>query len=315
MGSDKAIDDRADQTACHSSAGPRVGRDLTDRRLCYLLPMRRLSLVILLFAVLITPGSAAGQVSPTHPGYRVGPGDVLRVEAYNHDEVSGEFSVEVEGEISFPLLGRVEVAGSTTSEVAGLLEELLEKDYYVDVQLQVEVVEYRSQPVTVLGEVARPGTYYLEGATSLHKILAEAGGLNQSAGQLVELRRMREVDGVEQPYVRTYGTTSLFNGEEGRDVILQQGDVITVSAKQQFFITGEVAKPGQYDLTPGMTLMQAVSHAGGQGKFASQTVEVHRGGEKEKEILTFDMAHIRKGKTPDPVIEAGDVLIIRRRFF
>jgi len=269
----------------------------------------------MLVALLLTSATVAGEETQTHPGYRVGPGDVLRVEAYNHDEVSGEFSVEVEGEISFPLLGRVDVAGSTTSEIAGLLENLLEKDYYVDVQLQVEVVEYRSQPVTVLGEVARPGTYYLEGETSLHKILAEAGGLSPSAGQFVELRRMREVDGVEQPFVRTYGTTALFNGEEGRDVILQQGDVVTVSEKQRFFITGEVSKPGQYDLTPGMTLMQAVSHAGGQGKFASQTVEVHRGGEKEKEILTYDMGHIRKGKTPDPLIEPGDVLIIRRRFF
>jgi len=277
--------------------------------------MMRPRFVVLLFAILMAPVSVMAEEPPTHPGYRVGPGDVLRVEAYNHDEVSGEFLVEVEGEISFPLLGRVDVAGSTTSEVAGILETLLEKDYYVDVQLQVEVVEYRSKPVTVLGEVARPGTYYLEGETSLHEILAEAGGLSPSAGQLVELRRMREVDGVEQPFVRTYSATSLFNGEVGRDVLLQQGDVITVSAKERFFITGEVAKPGQYDLTPGMTLMQAVSHAGGLGKFASQTVEVHRGGEKEKDILTFDMAHIRKGKTADPKIQAGDVLIVRRRFF
>lgn len=276
--------------------------------------MRVACLICLVVTIVAAPVSAQDEtVAPS--GYRVGAGDVLRVEAYNHDEVSGEFAVEVEGEITFPMLGRVEVAGSTTSEIAGRLEALLEKDYYVDVQLQVEVEKYHSKPVTVLGEVARPGTYYLEGQTSLHKILAEAGGLSASAGQVVELRRLQEVDGVEKPIVRTFGTTSLFNGEEGREVILQPGDVITVSAKERFFITGEVAKPGQYDLTPGMTLMQAVSHAGGQGKFASQTVEVHRGGEIGKEILTFDLAHIRKGKTPDPTIEAGDVLIIRRRFF
>ena len=106
--------------------------------------------------------------------------------------------------------------------------------------LQVEVEKYHSKPVTVLGEVARPGTYYLEGQTSLHKILAEAGGLKTSAGQFVELRRLHDVDGVELPFVRTFGTSSLLKGEEGRDIILQQGDVISVSAKQQFFITGEV---------------------------------------------------------------------------
>jgi len=277
--------------------------------------MRLACLTLILVGVLIAPVAAQEEADGASSGYRVGAGDVLRVEAYNHDEISGNFAVEVKGEISFPMLGRVEVAGQTTSEIAHHLEALLEQDYYVDVQLQVEVEEYHSKPVTVLGEVARPGTYYLEGKTSLHKILAEAGGLKTSAGQFVELRRVQDVDGVEQPFVRTYGTASILKGETGRDIILRQGDVISVSAKEQFFITGEVAKPGQYDLTPGMTLMQAISHAGGQGKFASQTVEVHRGGDGEKEILTFDVSHIRKGKASDPVIKAGDVLIIRRRFF
>jgi polysaccharide biosynthesis/export protein len=277
--------------------------------------MRLACLVLVLVCGLVAPLAAQEEVAVASSGYRVGAGDVLRVEAYNHDEISGNFAVEVKGEISFPMLGRVAVAGQTTSEIADHLESLLEQDYYVDVQLQVEIEEYHSKPVTVLGEVARPGTYYLEGRTSLHKILAEAGGLKSSSGQFVELRRTREVDGVEEPFVRTYGTTSILKGEAGRDVILQQGDVISVSAKQQFFITGEVAKPGQYDLTPGMTLMQAISHAGGQGKFASQTIEVHRGGDGDKEIFTFDVSHIRKGKQADPVIKAGDVLIIRRRFF
>ena len=277
--------------------------------------MRLGCFVLVLVGSLVVPVAAQEEEPVASTGYRVGAGDVLRVEAYNHDEISGDFAVEVAGEISFPMLGRVEVAGQTTSEIANHLEALLEQDYYVDVQLQVEVEEYHSKPVTVLGEVARPGTYYLEGKTSLHKILAEAGGLKSSAGQFVELRRVQDVDGVEQPFVRTYGTVSILKGEAGRDIILQQGDVISVSAKEQFFITGEVAKPGQYDLTPGMTLMQAVSHAGGQGKFASQTVEVHRAGDGDKEILTFDVSHIRKGKEPDPIIKAGDVLIIRRRFF
>jgi len=289
--------------------------EITGPGLCYLLPMRLACLLSLFVAILAAPAVAQVETQAASSGYRVGAGDVLRVEAYNHDEISGDFGVEVRGEISFPMLGRVDVAGLTTSEIADRLEELLERDYYVDVQLQVEVQKYHSQPVTVLGEVARPGTYYLEGQTSLHKILAEAGGLKTSAGQFVELRRLQDVDGVQEPYVRIFGTSSLLKGEVGRDIILQQGDVISVSAKEQFFITGEVAKPGKYDLTPGMTLMQAISHAGGQGKFASQTVEVHRGRDGDKEIFTFDVSHIRKGKTSDPVIEAGDVLIIRRRFF
>ena len=274
------------------------------------------ALIALLLVGIAAAPSAAQEAGPIETSaYRVGAGDVLTVEAYTHDEISGSFAVEAGGDISFPLLGRIRVEGRTTSEIADHLESLLEKDYYVDVQLQVEVEEYRSQPVTVLGEVSRPGTFYLEGQTSLHKILAEAGGIKTTAGAVIELRRLEGAEQVSEPVVRVFETQSVATGEVGRDVILKPGDVVSVSAKQRYFITGEIAKPGQYDLSTGMTLMQAISQAGGQGKFASQTVEVHRGGDGDKEILTFDLAHIRKGKASDPVIEAGDVLIIRRRFF
>ena len=274
------------------------------------------ALIALLLVGIPAAPSAAQEAGPIETSaYRVGAGDVLTVEAYTHDEISGSFAVEAGGDISFPLLGRIRVEGRTTSEIADHLESLLEKDYYVDVQLQVEVEEYRSQPVTVLGEVSRPGTFYLEGQTSLHKILAEAGGIKTTAGAVIELRRLEGAEQVSEPVVRVFETQSVATGEVGRDVILKPGDVVSVSAKQRYFITGEIAKPGQYDLSTGMTLMQAISQAGGQGKFASQTVEVHRGGDGDKEILTFDLAHIRKGKASDPVIEPGDVLIIRRRFF
>jgi polysaccharide export outer membrane protein len=273
----------------------------------------RLSLLL----VLLTPICAiAGENGVANTkAYVVGAGDVLRVEAYTHDEISGEFAVENGGEISFPLLGRVEAAGSTTAEIATRLEELLEKDYYVDVQLQVEVEKYRSKPVTVLGEVARPGTFYLEGETSLHKILAEAGGMKTTAGAIIEVRRLQLTDGAETPVVQVFQTNAVRSGEQGRAVLLQPGDVVSVSDKERYFITGEITKPGQYDLSPGMTLMQAISQAGGQGKFASQTVEIHRGGEVDKEIMTFDLGQIRKGKASDPFVHAGDVLIVRRRFF
>jgi protein involved in polysaccharide export with SLBB domain len=61
--------------------------------------------------------------------------------------------------------------------------------------------------------------------------------------------------------------------------------------------------------------MQALSQAGGPSKFASQTVELHRESGGAKEITKVDLAQIRKGKAADPHVEAGDVLIVRRRFF
>jgi len=267
-------------------------------------------------ACCVAPICATGQDAvPDDQGYQVGIGDIIDVETFSHDEISGEFTVQPSGVIVFPLLGAVPVAGKTPADVAALLESTLEKDYYVDVQLKVEMKLFASQPVTLLGEIQNPGTYYLEGRTSLTELLAKAGGLKASAGPTVELRRVTRVSDEGPPPPMVFETSKILSGEEGRDVFLQAGDVLSVAAKKLYFITGEVSRPGQYEITLGMTLMQAISQAGGVGKFASQSLEVHRLTNGEKEILRFDLAHIRKGRDPDPAIAAGDVIYVKRRFF
>ena len=169
--------------------------------------------------------------------------------------------------------------------------------------------------MTLLGEIQNPGTYYLEGRTSLTELLARAGGLKPSAGPTLELRRVTRVDGEGPPPPMVFATSEILSGEAGREVYLQAGDVVSVAQKKLYFISGEVAKPGQYEITLGMTLMQAVSQAGGVGKFASQSVEVHRTVDGRKDIVTYDLAQIRKGRVEDPSIRAGDVIYVKRRFF
>mgnify|MGYP001824309427 CR=1 FL=1 len=272
---------------------------------------------LLMVLFLCVAAVAAGQTAPALE-YRVGPGDVLEVEAFDEEEISGEFLVEPTGNITFPLLGPVPVAGKTAADVVATIEQLLERDFYVDVQLKVKVSVFASQPVTVLGEVEEPGTYYLEGRTSLTEMLARAGGLKSSAGAALELRRTARDDpesteGPPDPLVLS--TAQLVTGEIGRDVYLHPGDVIFVSPKKLFFITGEVARPGQYEISAGLTLMQAISQAGGVGKFASQSIEVHRFVDGQRQMLDFDLSQIRKGKVVDPEILASDVVYVKRRFF
>jgi polysaccharide export outer membrane protein len=276
---------------------------------------RGLSAVVILLWCLLPLAGAQEELASDSGAYRVGIGDVLDIEAFQEEEISGEFSVEASGAITFPLLGSVPVAGMTPAEVAIRLEELLEKDYYVDVQLKVEVKVFASQPVTLLGEVNSPGTYYLEGRTTLTEMLAKAGGLKSSAGPVLELRRTERGEGEGPPEPMIFDTAKLSTGEAGRDVILRAGDVLYVSPKKIYFITGEVARPGQYEISLGMTLLQAISQAGGVGKFASQLIEIHRDVNGEKEILSFDLSHIRKGRTADPPVMSNDVIFVKRRFF
>jgi len=276
------------------------------RMLLRALPIASICLPILTFA----QGAA-----PENGAYKLGVGDVIEVEAYQAEEISGRFTVNEAGAIAYPLVGAVAVAGKTPAEVGDLLESLLEKDYYVDVQIKVDVAVFASQPVTLLGEVQNPGTYYLEGRMTLTELLSKAGGLRPSAGPVLELRRTARGDGEGAPAPMDFPTAKLLTGEVGRDVFLHAGDVIFVSAKKIFFISGEVARPGQYEISLGLTLMQAISQAGGVDKFASQTIEVHRDEGGEKQILSFDLSQIRKGRAADPAILPGDMIFVKRRFF
>jgi polysaccharide export outer membrane protein len=270
------------------------------------LPIAGMCLPFLTFAQGTAPGDG---------GYKLGVGDVIEVEAYQEEAISGDFTINAMGAIAYPLVGTVAVAGKTPVEVGDLLESLLEKDYYVDVQIKVDVAVFASQPVTLLGEVQNPGTYYLEGRMTLTELLADAGGLKPSAGPVLELRRTARGDGEGAPPPMDFPTAKLLTGEVGRDVVLQAGDVIFVSVKKIFFISGEVARPGQYEISLGLTLMQAISQAGGVDKFASQAIEIHRDEEGEKQILAFDLSQIRKGRVADPAVLPGDVIFVKRRFF
>jgi len=277
--------------------------------------MRFWFIVFLFVFFVVMPVGAQEEKMVESAGYQVGIGDVIEITAFQEDEITGDYLVEASGAITFPLLGPVPVAGMTPASIALVLEELLERDFYVDVQLKVKVEVFASQPVTLLGEVQAPGTYYLEGRTTLTDLLAKAGGLKSSAGPVLELRRTSRIEGEGPPEPMVFETAKLSTGEIGRDLILQAGDVLYVSPKKIYFITGEVARPGQYEISLGMTLMQALSHAGGVGKFASQVIEIHREEAGEKKILSFDLSHIRKGRLADPAVISGDVIFVKRRFF
>lgn len=270
--------------------------------------------ILLSCIVLFSAGLA---IAAESEAYLVGKGDVLAVTVFQQSEISGNFQIAEDGTITYPLVGQVHVEGRGVADIAAMLERLLERDFFVDVQMHVEVDLFASRPVTVLGEVRRPGTFYLRGRTTLTDIISEAGGLAATAGPEIELRRLvpGEPDGPPEVTVITFSTNDVMTGEVGRDEMLQSGDVISVTARQQFFITGEINRPGQYEIGRGLTLMQAISQAGGQGKFASKEIELHREVDGEKVIMTFDVGDIRKGRADDPDIKPGDVIILRRRFF
>lgn len=116
---------------------------------------------------------------PSQASYQLGPGDRIRVEVFNHDDLSGEFVLDGSGRFSMPLIGTVNASGLTGPEIEDLLVSRLKPDYLVNPQVSVSVQFYR--PYYMMGEVARTGTFpYVEGMSYLQAI-AIAGGYTYRA--------------------------------------------------------------------------------------------------------------------------------------
>lgn len=151
-------------------------------------------------------------------------GDTFEVRVFGEEDIGGQFQIQEDGSIVFPLIGRVEVLGKTQGELASLLEDKLAAGYLREPQVTVVVTERENLEVSVLGQVQRPGTFsYIEKLT-LVQAISEAGGLNELAhSRRVKLTR-KGPNGVGTYDVSVKAIT------EGRaeDILLQPGDIVFV---------------------------------------------------------------------------------------
>jgi polysaccharide export outer membrane protein len=155
----------------------------------------------------------------------LGPGDVFQVRVYGEEDLSSGYRVAQDGTIDFPFVGRVEVAGKEPTEVADLVaSRLREGNYLRDPQVSVMVEEYNSKRVSVMGAVARSGTFPMRAGLTVVEAISLAGGFTPLAsrnGTVVT----RRVDGELQRFqVRVDDVTR----GEADDVVLQAGDIVYV---------------------------------------------------------------------------------------
>jgi len=127
--------------------------------------------------------------------YLVGAGDKLEIAVFGHADLGRIVEVRDNGTIDVPLAGDVPVAGKGLPQISREITRILGKDYIVDPQVSVNVREYGSQWVTVLGEVRTPGRHILGRNMRLIDLLAEAGGLTPFANRKqIEILRSQSND-------------------------------------------------------------------------------------------------------------------------
>lgn len=235
--------------------------------------------------------------------YQLGPGDLLHINVFNHEELSLDARISQSGNITYPLIGVVQVGGLSTRDAELLLARKLSEGAFVrQPQVSIIVTDFQSQKVGVVGQVTKPGQYSLTAAQKVLDVLSMAGGvLSDSAADQATLMRK---DGS----VQNIDLRKLLSGDMTANVSVQNGDTLTVPRATQFYVYGQVQKPGAYRLEHNMTVSQAISTGGGLTKQGTERRAIvkrrdAKGVEREYRVKSTD------------VLQPNDVLFIKESLF
>jgi polysaccharide biosynthesis/export protein len=265
-------------------------------------------------------GQIAAQRPPATPDYIVGANDALTITVFDQPQLTGRYIVQADGTFTFPLLGRLQVGGLTLQALENDLRQRLSNGYLKNPQVGVSVDQYRSQQIFVMGEVRSPGSLQFMGSMTLIEALARAGSTTDRAGlEAVIVRAAQEGAAPADAATLARAQTStdanvmhvnletLQRGALSQNVMLRSGDTIFVPRAETVFVSGQVNRPGEYVIRPGMTVRQILSLAGGV---------TDRGSTRRIQIIRqVDAKETTVGVDLQDKVQNGDTVLVRERFF
>ena len=252
--------------------------------------------------------------------YWIGAEDVIQITVYDQPDLSITVKVSPDGYIPFPLLGRIKAEGYTGMELEKEVEKRLLLDYLNNPQVSILIKEYRSRKIYVLGGVAKPGIYELTRTITLLEAISRAGGLSNNAARHAVISRSKsrhdQTGAVEEP-LKVDLKRLLDEGDTSLNVSIHDGDVIQIPNANSYFVFGEVKSPGLYTIDKDLTILQAITRAGGFTKIAAPArTKVIRGKDGNDETIKVDISSIIKGdKEKDIYISADDIVVVPESFF
>ncbi len=238
--------------------------------------------------------------------YIIGVNDQLVIDVYGVSDVTKKLKVTTEGDIRFPNLGPIKVAGLSVDDARAKIKKALTRIYpgiaTGAVAVQVSVGQIRSIQITLLGEVRRPGTYTISALATLMNALYASGGPNDIGSfRTIELLRGGKV-------VTSFDLYDfLLKGDLSKNRLLQDDDVIRVGTyTKRVALKGALKKPAIFDMKLGETAADLVQYAGGFADLAfKERVRVTRLGSSGREVLTVPFSGLSAFQ-----LQSGDTLMV-----
>lgn len=160
--------------------------------------------------------------------YRIAPLDKLAISVFQVEQLSGEYEVDLTGNISMPLVGSVRAVNMTTAEFEEHLSAVLSEDYLRNPDITVGITEARGSAITLEGSVNSPGVYPTFGNLTLLQAVAMGGGLDEFANPRTVVV-FRQIEG--ERMAAGFDLTNIRRGEDP-DPDIYRGDIIVVDGSQ-----------------------------------------------------------------------------------
>jgi polysaccharide biosynthesis/export protein len=276
--------------------------------------LRKAWFLIACVVVVVCPLNNANAQSPLPPeaaltsnALLLDAGDLIELQAFDTPELSGKLRVDDLGEISLPVGGAISVKGLTAEQAQFAVEERFrEKQILRNPHVEILVLEYATQGVTVTGEVKAPGVYPWATKHTVADFIAVAGGVTPTASRTVTVnRRNRE-------QVMTFQLGNSAQLPSGADMQVRPGDRIQVKRAGVVYVVGDVGRPGGYlvDNTDTITVLEALALAQGVNKTAKSEAKLIRNTSAGRTESDLSLKKILSNHAADPKLQDGDIVFV-----
>jgi polysaccharide export outer membrane protein len=263
-----------------------------------------------------TPSSAQTPSAQTPPvastkDYIIGPEDVLDIQVWGSKDLNQTVFVRPDGRLSLPLVGEIAVAGKTVQQLQDHLAAVYEQTVTGAV-VTVIVKEIKSRPIYFIGGFGKPGVMQLTGDLTLLQAIAVVGGVLPNAdsekGFLLRGNQRLPID----------FNRLLQRGDLSQNPKLEPGDSIVVPLADAVYVSGEVKRPGAVKYTGDLTILKAITEAGGLTPLAAGgRVDILRGRAEKKERIRVDVDRIMRSpdENVDVRLQPNDIISVPQRLF
>lgn len=254
----------------------------------------------------LTPTTDPAILFPSQREIQLGQGDLIGIHLYPNGDYAPIVRVALDGSIQLPLIGIVAVDGLSLHEAENLIaQRLVDAGMYRNPQITIQLIESPNEVVTVTGELH--GVFPVAGGRRLFDILASAGGLPPTASHTITINR----PGIELPIVVNLGTDPASSART--NIPLFPRDTVIISRVGVVYLLGAFKVQGAIPLQQNspLTLMQLAALGGGpgyEGNFSD--LRIIRTVGLERTVVRVNIQRVIRGKDPDPVLEADDIVFL-----